>query len=264
MSVLSVLSPVSALKGKHYRWFYRSRTISVISEKYEMLIDVLEGIVGNSQHWDDATLTQASGLLQYLNSFLFCFLVSVFGKILGQSSVLYDVLQNRSTDFSYGVRKITHFAEFSTDMRTDEAFDNNLESAVAIVGQPSSRSDRKHNYKQLYFQVIDSTVGMLNDRFADCKHFEFLDLFNPNFFARWNTKFPAEKLELLKSKYGLLFNIQLLQSQLLFMYNDNDFYKKRSVEVLNYFYEFWITRKSARSCEALKAQFCHCSFKCIS
>ena len=60
------------------RWYYRSRTVRVIADKSEILIDVLEGIVNNSQHWDDATLTQASGLLQYLNSFLFCFLVFVF------------------------------------------------------------------------------------------------------------------------------------------------------------------------------------------
>ena len=75
------------------RWYYRSRTICVISGKYEALADVLKGIVQNSQRWDDATLTQASGLLQYLNSFLFCFLVTFFNKILGQSSILYDVLQ---------------------------------------------------------------------------------------------------------------------------------------------------------------------------
>ena len=234
------------------RWYYRSRTVRVIADKYEVLIDVLEGIVNNSQHWDDATLTQASGLLQYLNSFLFCFLVFVFGKILGQSSVLYDVLQNRSTDFSYGVGMITNFAEFLTDMRTDEAFHNTFESAVAIVGQPSSRSDRKHNYKQLYFQVIDNTVAMLNDRFADCKHFAFLDLVNPNFFARWKAEFPADKLQLLKSKYGPLFNIQLLQSQLLFIYRDNDFYKKSSVEVLNYLYEFGLQESLSEVAKLLK------------
>ena len=127
MSVLSVLSPVSAPKGKNShnieiphpgetRLYYRSRTVRVIADKYEILIDVLEGIVNDSQHWDDATLTQASGLLQYFNSFLFCFLVFVFGKILSQSSVLYDVLTNRSTDFSYGFGMITNFAEFLKTM----------------------------------------------------------------------------------------------------------------------------------------------------
>ena len=230
--------------------YYRSRTVRVIAYKHEILIDVLEGIVNNSQHLDDATLTQASGLLQYLNSFLFCLLVFVFGKILSQSSVLYDVLQNRSTDFSYGVGMITNFAEFLSDMRTDEAFHNSFESTVAIVGQPSSRSGRKHNYMQLYFQVIDNTVAMLNDRFADCKHFAFL--VNPNFFAKWKAEFPADNLQLLKSKYGPLFNIQLLQSQLLFIYRDNDFYKKSSVEVLNYLYEFGLQESLPEVVKLLK------------
>ena len=213
------------------RWYYRSRTICVISGKYEALVDVLEGIVQNSQRWDDATLTQASGLLQYLNSFLLCFLVTLFNKILGQSSILYDVLQNRTTDFSYGVGKIENFAAFLNHERTHEAFDENFESAVAIVGQPSSRSDRKHNYKQLYFQVIDTTVAMLNDRLADCKDFGFLD---SNFFAMWKNNVPADRVQFLNSKYGPLFNMQLLVNQLLFMYKDTDFCKKSPVEVLQY------------------------------
>ena len=99
------------------RWYYRPRTVIVIVNKYEILTDVLEEIVNNSQHWDDSTLARARGLLQYLYSFLFYFLVLIFGKILGQLSVLYDVLQSRSTDFSYGVGMITDFAEFLANMR---------------------------------------------------------------------------------------------------------------------------------------------------
>ena len=105
---------------------------------------------------------------------------------------------------------------------------------------------------QLYLQVIDNTVAMLNDRFADCQHFAFLDLVNPNFFAKWKAELPADKLQLLKSKYGPLFNIQLLQSQLLFIHRDNDFYKKSSVEVLNYLYEFGLQESLSEVVKLLK------------
>ena len=57
------------------RWCYCSRTISVIFNKYNSLFLVLESIVDNPQSWDDGSLTQASGVLQYLNSVLFSFLV---------------------------------------------------------------------------------------------------------------------------------------------------------------------------------------------
>ena len=79
---------------------------------------------------------------------------------------------------------------------------------------------------------------MLNDRFADCKDFGFLDLVNPNFFAMWTNKVTADRVQLLNLKYGPLFNMQQLVNQLLFMYKDTDFYKKSPVEVLQYIYEF--------------------------
>ena len=59
-----------------------------------------------AQSWDDGSLTQASGLLQYLNNFLFCFIVFVFNKIFEQSSILFTVLQDRRIEFCYGASKI--------------------------------------------------------------------------------------------------------------------------------------------------------------
>ena len=85
------------------RWCYHSRTISVFFTKYHTLLNLLENIVNNPQSWDDGSLTQASGLLQYLNSFLFCFLIFVFHKIFEQSSILYNMLQDRKFSFSYAV-----------------------------------------------------------------------------------------------------------------------------------------------------------------
>ena len=77
------------------RWYYRSRTVGVIFEKYQSLLTALECILENPQTWDDITLSMSSGLLQHLNSFVFCFLMTLFNKIFQQSSILYMVLQNR-------------------------------------------------------------------------------------------------------------------------------------------------------------------------
>ena len=194
------------------KWYYRSRTIGVIFEQYEPLVNVLEEIEDKPQSWDDATVTQASGLLQYLNSFLFCFLLCLFNKILQHSTILYSILQNRSTDFSLGVRKVKGFATFLTELRSDAAFDELFRVTVDMVGQPSSRSDKKPNYKQLYFEILDTTITMLNDRFADCESFAFLDLVNPYFFGGWKDNVPKNKLQLLKEKYVSLFICQHLKA----------------------------------------------------
>ena len=77
------------------RWHYRSRTISVLfKNNYQLPIDVLEKLVDEPTGWDDPTLNQDSGLLQYLNSFLFCFLVCLLHDILEQSAILFANLQN--------------------------------------------------------------------------------------------------------------------------------------------------------------------------
>ena len=218
------------------RWYYRSRTIKVIFNSYNTLMRALDEIVDNPHQWDDPTLTQANGLLQHLNSFVFCFLVSIFNDILHHSSILYGFLQNRDTDFSNGIKKVDNFKAYLSGIRKNESFHSYYQGTVAIVGEPSSRSDKKHNYKQLYFEVIDNTLTMLDDRFDSVKEFAFLDLVNPIFFHLWQKEVPRDKLQLLNAKYGTLFDISLLEHQLHFMYKDEDFCKSNATELLQYLY----------------------------
>ena len=72
-------------------------------------------------------MDKVSGLLHFLNSFLFCFLVRVFYKIL------YSVLQSTVTDFSYGISRIERFKNFVCSLRTDEDFDKFYQEAVDKV-----------------------------------------------------------------------------------------------------------------------------------
>ena len=65
------------------------------------------------------TISQADGLLQYLESFRFCFLIVVFQKIVEQSTILHSILQNKTSDFSLGVEKIGNFVLFLQTSRDD-------------------------------------------------------------------------------------------------------------------------------------------------
>ena len=234
------------------RWYYRARVINVLYKNYEKLLEVFDEVTEQPNGWDDVSLDKVSGLLHYLNSFLFCFLVCVFYKILEQSSILYSVLQNTGTDFSYGISRIERFKNFVSALRTDEDFDKFYQEAVDKVGQPVSRVDKKHNYKQLYFEIIDSIVGMLSERFQDMKRFEFLDLVNPKVFSTWNGVAPPEKFNILKEMYGTLFDLPTLQSQLTFIYNDKDFHKESSNEVLKYIFQFNLQSSLPEAVKLLK------------
>ena len=49
-------------------------------------------------------------------------------------------------------------------MRNDSKYDTCNQDAANLVGPPVSRSDKKHNYRQLHYQVIDTIKGMLIER----------------------------------------------------------------------------------------------------
>ena len=187
-----------------------------------------------------------------MNSFLFCFLVHVFNKILEQSSLLYMVLQNRNTDFSYGCQKISAFGNFLSDLRTDSAYHHFFQSTVSLVGEPSYNADKRHNYKSLYFQIVDNIMSMLSERFVDCKNFAFLDLVNPCIFKKWRKGVPPDMLQSLKCKYGPLFHIQSLENQLLFIYNDPDFHKDNPLEILQYIYKCGLETSIPEAVKLLK------------
>ena len=155
-----------------------------------------------------------------------------------KSSILYNDLQNRATDFSDGVKKIQNFADFlKNDLRNDTAFETCYAAAENRAGVPSRRSEQIINYKQLYFEVIDTIVGMVNNRFQDVDSFSFLDVVNPKIFTKWQSGVPADKLQLLREKYGPLFDISSLESQLMFIYKDQDFLKDNPMELLQYIYQ---------------------------
>ena len=77
---------------------------------------------------------------------------------------------------------------------------------------------------------------MLNERFSDAESFSFFDLVNPKLFIQWKEGVPNDKMQQLIDKYGPLFDITKLKSQLLFIYQDQDFVKENSTELLEYIY----------------------------
>ena len=104
--------------------------------------------------------------------------MELYNKILEQPSISYAILQNRSTDFSYDAKKLRDFVNFlSNDLRNDVTFESCYAAArrrvpvTQAVRVASRRSEQNINHKQLYFEVIDTIVGMMNNRFQDVESF---------------------------------------------------------------------------------------------
>ena len=92
----------------------------------------------------------------------------------------------------------------------------------------------RHNYRRLFFEVIDNVSGVLQEQFLDVKDFAFLDLVNPYCFINLKNGIHTEKLELLEKIFGPLFKLSLLEQQHLFIHRDSDFHKASSQELLDY------------------------------
>ena len=165
------------------RWYFKARAVSAIFKQYEKLQEAFTEIQDNPVNFTDETVSSSDNLLSDLESFLFCFLLDLYNRILEKSSILYAILQNRSTDFSYGVKKLRQFVNFLVDdLRNDDAYDSSYAAArtrvpvTQAVRVASTRSRQNINHKQLFFEVIDTIVSMMNHRFEDVESFSFLDL----------------------------------------------------------------------------------------
>ena len=62
---------------------------------------------------------------------------------------------------------------------------------------------------------------MLNETLKCIESFGFLGFVNPKLFRSWGGKVPSNKIELLRERYGSLFDIPMLESQLTFIYRDS-------------------------------------------
>ena len=193
-------------------------------------------------NFTDETVSRSDNLLSDLESFLFCFLLDLYNRILEKSSILYAILQNRSLDFSYGVKR-QFMNSLADDLRNAAAYDSCYAAArrrvpvTQAVRVASTRSGQNINHKRLFFEVIDTIVAMMNHRFKDVENFSFLDLVNPKIFTKWQDGIPSEMLQQLREKYGSLFDVPSLENQLMFIYKGQDFQKDNPMELLKNIFE---------------------------
>ena len=129
-----------------------------------------------------------------MNSFLSCFLADLFNRILEQSSLVY-MGHKIETQILESCQKITAFGNILSDLRTDSAYHHFFQSTVSLIGKPSSNVDKRHNHESLYFEVVDNSISMLTERFADCNKFAFLDLVNSCIFTQCRKGVPPDMLQ---------------------------------------------------------------------
>ncbi|KAL4132165.1 hypothetical protein QTP88_009372 [Uroleucon formosanum] len=101
------------------RWNYNSRLIEMMSEYREEVLNLMNSIVENGEKWDSETLLCAKGFCQTIQDFDFNFFLIIFGNILPQATILFNIIQIKIFDVTYCNKKIFDFLNYLKNMKND-------------------------------------------------------------------------------------------------------------------------------------------------
>ena len=184
--------------GSATRWAYKSRSVHVISERFDVLESCFQKMAEDEDdewRWDNATLSSARGFLYCFQSLEFRFFLELFDKILAHVDVLYNIFQAKATNVLNVQKAVDDFLEILAGMRTDEKVADFVERAKRPNGEENSRSTRsKLNLKHLAFEVIDTITVQIRTRFGDCQHLGGFQLLDSDKFVEYNRNFPQRPL----------------------------------------------------------------------
>jgi len=166
------------------RWNYNSRLIEMMSEYREEVLNLMNSIVENGEKWDSETLLCAKGFCQTIQDFDFNFFFIIFGNILPQATILFNIIQTKIFDVTYCNKKIFDFLNHLKNMKNDfdrvwlksEQYHTDLPLRSKRQRVAEVSVDRKTNYRRLYFEIIDVLISKTNERFTEITQLTFFFL----------------------------------------------------------------------------------------
>lgn len=221
------------------RWTYNSRTVNVIFNSSLHLIDLFEDMAENEDSWDGETLSQVSYLLHNLKDFQFQFLLHVFNEIFAETDVLYEIMQKKTSDVTYCIKKIRDFESFLESFRS--RFELIFEGVKIITGPPKRKRnvvDAKTNFKRIFIEIIDNISIECRDRYKNLKELKFFGLLSCENFNKYNDNFPVELVSQFVNVYKLYdFNLDRLINELKCVYKSAEFKNLSIYKIIEHFYE---------------------------
>lgn len=149
--------------------------------------------------WDEKSILAAGGFLNSLQDPKVVFLLHVFTDVFSHTDVLFNILQTKGFDIGFCVSQMKRTAEHLQSQRGE--FERFF-SLVPEPENPAKRSrgpDRKTEYKELYFEVLDTIGLQMNVRLSSLEKMAFLGLFDFSKFHHYEQAFPDNACDSLKS-----------------------------------------------------------------
>lgn len=235
------------------RWNYNSRLVEMMSEYRQEVLNLMTSIIENGEKWDSETLSYARGFFQTIQDFDFNFFLLIFGNILPQASILFNIMQTKIFDVTYCNTKILDFINHLKNMRND--FDRfwsksepylNTEIPLRSKRQKITKvsEDKKIDYRRLFFEIIDVLITKTNERFSEMSKLKFFSLLDFLKFEQFMNEFPTDSMNSLKDAYGEYFDFSILKSELTIVYSSTEFHKGN-------IHELWVYLTSTGLSESL-------------
>lgn len=166
------------------RWNYNSRLIEMMSEYREEVLNLMNSIVENGENGIVKHYCALKDFVKQFKIFDFNFFFIIFGNILPQATILFNIIQTKIFDVTYCNKKIFDFLNHLKNMKND--FDRvwlKSEQYHTYLPLRSKRQrvaevsvDRKTNYRRLYFEIIDVLISKTNERFTEITQLTFFTL----------------------------------------------------------------------------------------
>ncbi|KAL4083864.1 hypothetical protein QTP88_029180 [Uroleucon formosanum] len=205
------------------RWSSRSKILHTIVNEWSGFINVFDCISKDPKSSSES-ICGAIGHFKNLKTFEFAFLALVFNDIFIYTDNLFNILQNKSFDVEFCLRKINIIYDLINKKRNEPEFLKLFNQAVTLTKPPKAtrnESNNQSNFKILFYEIIDNILMQLNTRFQDTNKLLFLQLADVTKFKEYSCTFPVNALNNLKSTYpNIFYNINTLKVELEVLYSD--------------------------------------------
>lgn len=201
------------------RWNFKIRTVNVVHEKKESLLECFETIM-ESETSNDITINEASALVRTLEDPEFNFWLSFFHLLMPHVDILYNQLQHRQLDvskvqiyistFVHAVQKIRN-----SDQLSSENCENENPSKRRKVGGSQTRVAAAK-------EVCDLIITQANTRFQFIDHLTVASLLCQEKFECYRSSFPENDLNLCVKLFPM-FDKDKLKTELTVLYQRQEF-----------------------------------------
>ena len=208
------------------RWNFNIRTVNMVFEHRELLLECFEKILNESKQ--PGTRDQAGGLQRLLTDPTFVFWLTVFRHIMPHVDCFYNKIQSRNADVILIKQAVSELQlELGKIRNSMTTIMEEIEGTYDVCEVKRRRSLNASNYyeikKAAAYKVCDIIISQSKERFSFSDHLLSAQLFEREHFKLYRTSFPTVAFEKTVTVYPF-FNILRLKSELQVIYSREDFY----------------------------------------